>query len=185
MPATVHRWRARRTALALLALLAALGGCAAPVAREPGETLLSGRLSLRVDSQPPRSLSTAFELSGDAASGRLRLTTPLGTVAAQAQWSPQRVTLTTADGSTDYPNLDALAVEALGEPLPIAALFDWLRGRAWTGAPSQPRRDGAPGFEQLGWTVATAHLAEGWIEAQRTAPPAVSVRARLDGSQTP
>ena len=35
-----------------------------------------------------------------------------------------------------YADLDALAAAALGEGVPMLALFDWLRGRPWAGAPS-------------------------------------------------
>ena len=62
----------------------------------------------------------------------------------------------------------------------MAALIDWLRARAWPGAPSATR-DG--GFEQLGWRVDLSRFAEGWVVAARDAAPAVSVRARLERPQ--
>jgi outer membrane lipoprotein LolB len=67
----------------------------------------------------------------------------------------------------------------LGETLPLAALFDWLRGRPWPGAPSRPVA-APPGFEQLGWRVDLARFAEGQVDARRDRAPAVNVRARLD-----
>lgn len=168
----------RRAALAALLVPGLLlAGCA--TAPRPADTL-SGRLLVRVDAaagQPAKSLSSAFELSGGAERGDLRLTSPLGTLVAQARWSPEGATLTTADGEARYADLDELARVALGEALPLRALPEWLRGRPWAGAPAQVQ---AQGFEQLGWQVGLARRAEGWIEATRSTAPAVTVRAKLD-----
>lgn len=165
---------------AALGVLALLAGCATPPAAPSGE-LLSGRLSVRVDGQPERAVAGGFELSGDARDGQLLLSGPLGTTAAKAQWSAGQALLLRGDAPPQrFDTLDALAAAALGEAIPIAALFDWLRGRAWPGAAATPRADGAPGFEQLGWRVGLARWAEGWVEAVRLAPPAITVRARLE-----
>ena len=163
------------------AALVLLAGCATAPASPPDSTL-AGRLSVRVDGQPERAVAGGFELSGDAREGKLLLTGPLGTTAARARWSPgQAQLLRGGDAPPErYPDLDALAAATLGEPVPIAALFDWLRGRTWAGAPSSPRADGEAGFEQLGWRIGLARRAEGWVEAVRLAPPVVTVRARLE-----
>jgi len=142
--------------------------------------VLSGRLSVRVDSDPPRALSAAFELSGDARAGALVLTSPIGSTLAQAQWTPAEAVLETPGSRSSYPDLDALAEHALGERVPLAALFDWLRGRPWPGSASQRLPDDERGFTQLGWRVTLPHDAQGWIEARRAAAPAVTLRARLD-----
>ena len=157
-----------------------LAACATPP-RPPGASEpLSGRLLVRIDGQPPRSVSATFELTGTPAEGALVLSGPLGATAAQARWARGEATLKSGDKETRYPDLDSLAEEALGERIPIAALFDWLRGRPWSGATSAPRSDGAPGFEQLGWRINLARTAERWVEAERSTPPAVVVRAKLD-----
>lgn len=166
------------TPLLLVAALG-LGGCATRPPAPVGDTL-AGRLAVRIDAQPPRSLSAGFELSGSAERGQLVLSGPLGATAAQARWAPGEAVLLSGDQRQDYPDLDTLAVEVLGERIPIAALFDWLRGRAWPGAAAQPRRDAEPGFEQLGWQISLARWAEGWVEARRSAAPPVTVRAKLD-----
>lgn len=169
---------ARRALLA--ALVVALAGCALPPPAPPADTL-AGRLSVRVDGRPEQAVSGGFELSGDARDGQLLLTGPLGTTAARAQWSPGQALLLRGDAPPQrFDTLDALAQAALGEAVPIAALFDWLRGRAWPGAASAPRRDGSAGFEQLGWRIDLARWAEGWLEAVRLAAPAITVRARLE-----
>lgn len=157
---------------------AVLAGCATrPI---PGTEQLSGRIAVRVDGTPPRSVNADFELTGNASRGQLVLSGPLGATAAQARWAPGEAKLVTSDGQSEYPDLDSLAVEALGERIPMAALFDWLRGRAWSGAPSRPRSDGTAGFEQLGWQISLARWSEGWVEAHRATPPAVRVRARIE-----
>ncbi len=151
------RWprAAARSGAVLAALL--IGACAAvppePLT-EPGESL-TGRLAVRIegsDGAGPRSVSAAFELLGSPRAGRLNLSTPLGSMLAQARWAPGSVVLATPQGEKNFADLDSLTSEVLGESLPVAALFDWLRGRPWAGAPSTARMaPGGPGFEQLGW----------------------------------
>jgi outer membrane lipoprotein LolB len=152
-------------------------------------------LTLRIEEygmQPPRALSAAFDLRGDARAGTLGLSTPLGSLLAQARWSPAEVVLTTPRETRRFASLDALTREALGESVPIEAWFDWLRGRPWPGAPSAPLQETLPtpasspsaaSFRQLGWRVDLSQLPAGTIAATREAPaPVVTVRIRLDGS---
>lgn len=177
---------ARRVAALLVAGLL-LAGCAslppAPGSARADDAAagpIAGRLALHVAAhggEPAQHHSSAFELYGDADAGGLTLTTPLGTTVAQARWQRGAVELATADGQRRYDSLDALTRELFGQTLPVAALFDWLRGRPWSGAPSEA--SGA-GFDQLGWQVDLARHAEGWVLLQRAQPPAVSVRLRLE-----
>jgi outer membrane lipoprotein LolB len=157
-------------------------GLAACATRGPAtdSPLTSGRLSLRVEAEAGRSaqsLSAGFELQGDGGQGELRLLSPLGTQLASARWAPGLAELRTPEGVARFESLDELSQRALGERLPLAALPDWLAGRPWPGAPYLAQADG---FEQLGWQVGLARLAEGAIDARREAPPAVSLRVRLD-----
>lgn len=144
-------------------LLALLSACAsAPVAPPaasppPAPTGWSGKLGYRVDassSQRAQAGSALFELQGDAREGSLLLQTPLGAALAQARWGPQGLSLSDGQQAQRFDSLDELGA-ALGErlqaaPLPLAALFDWLRDRPWPGAPHAPRADG---LQQLGWHV--------------------------------
>ncbi len=176
---TVPRTAWPRRALTL-ALSAGLVACATPP-RGPGPNpWTTGRLSLKVDAtanKPSQGMSAAFELRGDGDAGELRLLSPLGTRMATATWGSGRATLQTSEGERAFNSLDELAVQALGEPLPLAALPDWLAGRPW---PRQPFRAVADGFEQLGWQVSTTERAEGRVAARRESPPAVQLRVRLD-----
>ena len=173
----------RIAALLLALLLAACATVSTPPGTIAGDAL-SGRLAVRVDGvdgAAPRSLSAAFELQGDPQSGRLSLSTPLGSVLAQARWAPGAVVLATPQGEKSFADLDALTREMLGESLPVAALFDWLRGRPWPGAASRPMAAPADtGFEQLGWVVSLARFDEAWVAARRDRVPVVTVRAKLD-----
>jgi outer membrane lipoprotein LolB len=169
----VTRWSVPAAAL----LLSLLAGCATTPRPAPD---LAGRLAVRIEAHEgaaARSLTTQFELRGDAQAGDLQLTTPLGSTAAQARWRPGLAELITAEGTRRFADLDALAHDLLGESLPLAALIEWLRGRPWMGAPSQLREGG---FDQLGWRIDLSRLAEGWVLARRDHPPALSVRARLE-----
>lgn len=162
----------------------AMAGCASPrtAPTASGESL-SGRLSVRVDATPTapaQSVSGSFELLGTPQAGQLNLTSPLGTQVAQARWDGSRATLRTSEGETTYDDLDQLTRDMLGQPMPVAALFDWLRARPWPGATSQARADGQPGFVQMGWDIDLTRHSEGWVSARRAGPPVVLVRARLD-----
>jgi outer membrane lipoprotein LolB len=169
-----------RTRLGLaLATAALLSACATPPRATDQAPPLEGRLAVRVAGQPERDLSASFELAGSAERGTLLLSGPLGAAAASASWSPEGAQLRSGNGDERFTSLDSLAERALGEAFPIAALFDWLRGRPWPGATSQARDDGIPGFVQLGWQVDLGRLAEGWIEARRTQAPVVTVRVKL------
>jgi outer membrane lipoprotein LolB len=175
----------RRGGLALLTAVAALalGACATPP--DPAGGWTSGRLALRVDATPERpaqSLSAGFELRGDDREGELRLMSPLGTQLAAARWAPGLALLQTPEGDRRFASLDALSSEALGEPLPLAALPDWLAGRPWRGAAHALLADG---FEQLGWVVTTRALAEGQLLARRATVPVVTLRVRLDNAAAP
>lgn len=170
---------------ALLAALVMAACASVPQRAVPlGGESLSGRLAVRVDANAgtaARSENAAFDLQGTAQTGRMSLATPLGSVLAEARWSDDSVTLVTPQGERRFPDLDSLTREVLGESVPVAALFDWLRGRPWPGAPSVPAVAPAEaGFSQLGWTVSLARFDEGLIVAQRERPPVVTVRAKLD-----
>ena len=174
----------RAGAAALLAALLLTACASVPQDAVPlGETL-AGRLAVRIEGSngaAPRSENAAFELQGSPAAGRLNLSTPLGSILAQARWSPDAVVLTTPQGERRFADLDELTREVLGESVPLAALFDWLRGRPWAGAPSTPATtSNGTGFAQLGWVVDLARFGEGWVVARRDRAPQVTVRARLD-----
>jgi len=174
----------RRRLLCAATLAALLAACqTTPPVRPPGDSL-SGRIAVKVDalgSQPARSVSAGFDLAGSGELGRLELTSPLGTMVARADWSAAGATLVTSDGESRYGDLDTLTREMLGETLPVAALFDWLRGRPWAGAPSTPTTPPQePGFDQLGWAVRLGRFPDGWVVATRAQAPQVTVRAQVE-----
>ncbi len=174
--------RLRRGAWLLATL--ALAGCATVPPAPTGSQALSGRLALQVDAlrdRPAQSISASFDLRGNAQQGELRLSTPLGTTLAAAFWGPGEARLVTPQGEKRFDDLDALSRDAFGESLPLRALPDWLQGRPWPGAaePAQPLQPG-PGFVQLGWTIDLARFDSGQLQASRTGPPAVRLRAQLD-----
>jgi outer membrane lipoprotein LolB len=182
--------------LCLLAL-ALLSGCAAPslessAHQESSSTaseMLTGRLSVVVagDAADPsnpsaaQSISALFELQGSAQKGSLNLISPLGSVMAQARWSPEQALLITSKGQHRYPDMVDLTRDLLGESLPVEALFDWLRGQPWAPASSTASAAPAPsGFTQLGWRIDISRLAQSIIVAERERAPKVTLRARLD-----
>ncbi len=162
-------------------LALALAGCAQlpPTPAIPSESRLSGRLSVTVagDAHTRGTGGAAsFELFGNPDAGRLELTSPLGSLVARASWRPGFVTLQTPNDERRFDDLDSLTRELLGEPVPVAALFDWLQARPWPGA---AHRKTANGFEQVGWRIEPRLPA---LIATRLADPVVTLRAKLDGA---
>jgi outer membrane lipoprotein LolB len=173
-------WARLRRWLAPLTAALVLSACATRPAAIDEMPWTSGRLSIRVEAfgdAAARSVTAAFDLRGNGERGELRLTSPLGTLVAAASWAPGVARLNTAEGETQFGDLDTLSQQALGEPLPLAALPDWLAGRPWPNAASERT---AEGFEQLGWRVTLTRWGDGFVDAERLAAPTVKLRARIE-----
>ncbi|MDI4635161.1 outer membrane lipoprotein LolB [Pelomonas sp. V22] len=172
------------------ALAAALVGCASiddkppPLPAQADALQFSGKLSVKVTGRDQGG-SGSFDLQGTPRAGQLELSSPLGQLIARARWDGQSVLLQTPKEQRRYPDLDSLTQDLLGEAIPVAALFDWLRGRPWPDAPSQALEGDTKGFRQLGWTVDLGGFAEkGLIVARRGEPSEVVLRARLESPGT-
>jgi outer membrane lipoprotein LolB len=141
-------------------------------------------MSVQIDGtaeEPARSVVAAFELTGNAERGRLDLITPIGVTLARASWQPGAVSVETPQGKSQHASLADMSRQVLGEALPVAAMFDWLRGRPWPGAGSVAAPPDEPvGFHQLGWAVDLSRFEQSRIAARRSEPPAVVVLLRLD-----
>lgn len=162
--------RNRLRPLGLAAAVVALAGCASFAPRRPTATEAShwsGRLALRVLDDPPQAFTAAFDLRGSPEQGELALYTPLGSTAAVLSWSPDRAVLREEGRLPQgFDSIDELLRQALGAAIPVAALFDWLRGTP-TDVP--------------GWRADLSQRAEGRLQARRTDPlPAADLRIVLD-----
>ena len=158
-------WRQRLVTVTLLALSA----CALPPQKDsPSSMVWNGRLAMTINSTPSESVQAGFELSGDAQHGQLLLLTPIGTTAARAQWSPERVVVQRGQSQQTFIDTDSMMVALTGAPLPLDALFDWLRG-ASTAVP--------------GWSVELGSPQSHRLIARRTAPePTLTLRVVLNPS---
>ncbi len=143
----------------------------------------SGKLSVQVPPQPGQRVaqggSGSFELTGTAGEGQLALSTPTGSLLARVIWTPTSVSLEQPREQRSFDSLDALTLDLLGESVPVAALFDWLSGRPWTGAGATALAAPLAGFEQLGWRVETDRLAEGVLVASQLGGRHATLRVRL------
>jgi len=160
--------------LASLGLVAMLTGCAtpllmvAPPAPSPKvyEKKWQGRLSMTVQTQPPRAMSASFLLEGDARTGELLFYSPLGTTMASLQWNPLTSQLIQGHQQRRFDSIEHLTEELTGAALPINAMFDWLEGT----------HSAAPG-----WQVDLSAFADGSVVAKRSSPePMVLLRIKLD-----
>ena len=145
----------------------ALTGCASPRPRPSDTTSFwSGRLALQLQSTPPQSWSASFELQGSAEQGQMTLLSPIGTTLARLSWTPQVALLEQGQDKTESSNLQSLSQRLTGTDLPIAALFEWLEGKA---------------ADVPGWQVDFSAHPEGRLTARRSTPaPEAVLRILLD-----
>jgi outer membrane lipoprotein LolB len=138
----------------LLAACAAPQKSTAPAASQAGPW--SGRLALQIEDRQSQSFSAAFELSGTAQAGKLALSSPLGGTLAVLSWAPGSATLQSNGQTRQFESVDALVTHATGSAIPVAALFDWVRG---TNTPVP------------GWKADLSQLEQGRLHAERFEPP--------------
>lgn len=153
-----------------VAALLVTAGCAqlSGGARPQGTDTWSGRMSLRIDSQPVQTFSALFELRGSPEAGELSLTSPIGSTLAQLHWSPGEALLKNGSEVRRYESVDALIEAATGAAIPVGALFGWLAGRD----------DRVPG-----WRPDLAQVANGRLQATRENPgPAADLRIVFERS---
>lgn len=134
---------------ALLVLLPLLAACASlapqappqapaasastPAVRPFHHTLdLSGRLSVQYQGErQPEALHGSFSWAQMPSRTVVTLLSPLGQTIAVINVSPQGASLSQGGQETrSAPNVDTLTADALGWPLPVAGLRDWLQGFA-------------------------------------------------------
>ena len=145
--------------LAALAMVLAAGCASPPRAVESGPASAgpwSGRLALQVKDNPSQSFSALFELRGNAQAGELALSTPLGNTLALLAWAPGSATLRSNGQTQQFDSVNTLVTRATGSAIPLAALFDWLRGVATPVA---------------GWRPDLSQLGQGRLAAVRLEPP--------------
>jgi outer membrane lipoprotein LolB len=163
----MQRWGHAGLRLLVLLAIFLIAGCATPK-RAAGtfdiQNHWQGRLAIKVLGTPPQAFSADFELDGHGEAGTLALLSPLGTTVAHMQWAPGMAQLRNGSELRNFESLSALAQQATGTELPVAALFDWLRGTA-TPAP--------------GWEADLSQLSEGRLQAQRQADAAPAVELRI------
>jgi outer membrane lipoprotein LolB len=162
--------RARWAAWLASFALALLAGCASPPRAtgpvDPVTGPWSGRLALQVQDQASQSFSASFELKGTARSGELALFSPLGGTLAVLAWQPGAATLNSNGRTRQFDSVDALVAHVTGAAIPVAALFDWLRGID-TPVP--------------GWHADLSQLAQGRVAAKRHEPtPEADLRLVLE-----
>ncbi len=145
-----------RVLATVLLVAAVMAGCASPprVVDAPGQSW-AGRLALQVTDRPAESFSAGFELRGHPDAGELKLESPLIGTLGVLSWQPGSATLRSAGQVRQFDSIDALVTHVTGSPMPVAALFDWLRG---IDSPVP------------GWRADLSQVAQGRVSAQRLEP---------------
>ncbi len=164
---TPHRLQRRAWLIVCGLGLLTLAGCATPRPKPTDtESFWSGRLALQLQSTPPQNWSASFELQGSAEQGQMTLLSPIGTTLARLSWTPQAALLEQGQDKTESSNLQSLSQRLTGTDLPLAALFEWLAGKA---------------ADAPGWQVDLSAHPEGRLSARRSTPaPEAVLRIVLD-----
>lgn len=162
----------RRSVVLGLPLIATflIAGCARKIypgkPNDAEKKLWTGRLSLQIQSDPPQAFFAGFELNGHPEHGELSLTSPIGSVLGIMRWSPDEAVLASGNEVRRFASVDALLEQATGAAIPIAALFDWLKG---------------VNSRLNGWSADLSGLDLGRIVATRNQPaPQARLRIVLD-----
>jgi outer membrane lipoprotein LolB len=178
-----------------LAAASILAACATPQ-RIPvtqqgttAETLSRvGRFALRVQRpmEEPEAIQGGFAWQDDGRSLVLDLANPLGNTLARVESGPSGAMLRESNGRETFAaDPDGLAAQALGSPIPVAGLRDWLRGHV----AAEPRgqvtardeRSRPTAFSQDGWDVrVSAYDDTGPVRLQMNrAEPGRTIEMRL------
>ncbi|MGB9992203.1 outer membrane lipoprotein LolB [Pseudoduganella rhizocola] len=123
---------------ALLAGCAATGSSNGPVSTAPvaaySEALsLSGKMSATYTRDgTPGSVTVNFEWRQTASRTDIELSTPLGSTVAKIAVTPEEAVLSEGDNKPPRraASIDELSAQALGWPLPVSGLREWLQGHA-------------------------------------------------------
>jgi outer membrane lipoprotein LolB len=113
-------------------------------------------LAIQVKDNPSQSFAASFELRGNAQAGELTLATPIGSTLAVLEWAPGSATLRRDGEIQQFDSVEDLVTRATGAAIPLAALFDWLRGIETPAS---------------GWRPDLSQLGQGRLAALRLQPP--------------
>ncbi|MCJ9712911.1 lipoprotein insertase outer membrane protein LolB [Bordetella hinzii] len=160
---TRRDWLARGARLGLVLSLSVIAACTSLPKSQgvAGDTFArAGRFAITATEVDGRqqAVQGGFSWQDNGRDYVLDLTSPLGSTEARVQGGPGSALLTRTNGTRlQAADPDTLAEDALGSPVPVSGLRDWLRGRL----ASQPearsvQRDDAgrlTRFEQGGWSA--------------------------------
>jgi len=153
---------------------------------------MSGRLSVRYQGRTrEEALHGSFTWSQSPYLTTVTLLSPLGQTMAVINVSPEGATLQQGGQQTrTAPNVDALTAEALGWPLPVAGLRDWLQGftvdnagKRFAATPSSPQVASKDGWQihYVAWedNVPSAQSRPKRIDLARSTEQAGDVSLRI------
>jgi len=95
----------------------------------PAPAFRAGRFALLIETQPPQSFITSFDLTGGWPEGTLNIYNPLGMQMARVEWTANSARLRQGSQVQEAASLESLVYQLTGTKLPTAALVDWLGGK--------------------------------------------------------
>ncbi len=145
--------------LAVFGSIALLTACAdlPHTAPQPGDAILTGRLSVRYRLAPAsadESASMHFEWNAHPGVVHIHLVDPLGQSIATIDCDADHARMITRDGQRyDAQSPEALTRQALGWELPVRKLAAWLDGHAGDGRVPVAGDDGSTRLVEDGWQI--------------------------------
>jgi outer membrane lipoprotein LolB len=155
------------TLLATFLIAGCAGNPRATGQNDQNKEAWSGRISLKVASEPVQSFSASFELKGRPDNGELTLISPLGNILGVLRWSPGLALMDRGkENIQQFASIDELMERTTGAAIPLSALFAWLQGTNATAS---------------GWSADLSRHGDGRVMARRTLPaPEADLRVVLD-----
>jgi outer membrane lipoprotein LolB len=186
----MSRCLARAIAIATPLLLASCATAPSPGPEAAGQAVIatrpfhqaidmSGRLSVRYQGRTrEEALHGSFTWSQTPDLTTVTLLSPLGQTMAVINVSPEGATLQQGGQQLrSAPNVDALTAEALGWPLPVAGLRDWLQG--FTIDSAGKRFAATPSSSQVasndGWRIHYAAWTEDNVPSAQSRPKRIDL----------
>ena len=130
---------------------------------------IAGRISVRYQQQGEQLLTGSFNWSQRPGRTSVTLLTPFGQTLARIEVEPGRAVFQrSGEAPRVAANVDALAAQALGWPLPVSGLQAWLQGFASAGGKPVPVKAEAPAalVSADGWRIAYAS----WVDDDNAQP---------------
>ena len=115
----------------------------------------SGKISLKLESDPPTAWFASFELQGNEKIGSLSLASPIGTTIGNLRWDDRSATVLVGSDTQQFISFEAALLHLTGASVSAQTLFLWLAGKP---------------YMQDGWQPDLSQFSKSKVLARRISP---------------